>query len=361
MNKSRKETLAGIGEFAMIERIAREVGETGPPGAIGIGDDAALFRPSEGRELLVTCDVQVEGEHFDPTHFSPVEIGARAAAVAASDIAAMGGEPFLALVSLGLHETVEAAFVEEIIKALKGTLAPMGAWIAGGNLSRTPGPLFIDVTLIGSVTPGHAVPRDKARPGDLVMVTGRPGSSAAGLALLRQEGKEGRRPWREVLIGRYKSPVPRIQEGRLLADEELVTSMIDLSDGLAGDLGHLCRSSGVGAEIDIETLLTGGEVEEAAQELGREAHEIILGPSDDYELLFTCQPTRRREVEALFGTPGRPLLSCIGRILKDTIIKVCGLGKGCLTQFAGWDHFSKSERQPVEPVVADGGSNENEA
>ncbi len=348
MKKTRNETLAGIGEFGMIERISREIGDKGPPGAIGIGDDAALFRPPEGRELLITCDVQVEGEHFDPTLFSPVEIGARAAAVATSDIAAMGGEPLLALVSLGLRETLKAAFIEEVMKGLRGTLAPLGAWIAGGNLSRSNGPLFIDVTVIGSVRAGRAVTRNTAGPGDLVMVTGRPGSSAAGLAILRQEGGGGREPWRAALIQCYKAPVPRIEEGRLLAEEGLATSMIDLSDGLAGDLGHLCRASGVGAEIDMRTVLAGGEIEAAAKALACEAHELVLGPSDDYELLFTCRPSRRREVEALFNAPGRPPLSCIGRILKSGGIRVRGLGRGRRPKMSGWDHFAKGASNEKE-------------
>lgn len=324
----------------MIERISREVGKKVPPGAIGIGDDAALFRPPEGRDLLVTCDVQVEGEHFDPALFSPVEIGARAAAVAASDIAAMGGEPLAALVSLGLRETVDADFVEEVMKGLHGALASLGAWIAGGNLSRSGGPLFIDVTLIGSVKADRAVTRNTAGLGDLLMVTGRPGSSAAGLAILRQESEGGREPWREALIQCYKSPVPRMEEGRLLAEEGLATSMIDLSDGLAGDLGHICRSSGVGAEIDVRALLAGGEIVAAARALACQAHELVLGPSDDYELLFTCRPSRRLEVEALFSAPGRPPLSCIGRMLKSEGIRVRGLGRGRRPKMTGWDHFT---------------------
>jgi thiamine-monophosphate kinase len=293
-----KETLADVGEFGLISRIrrllqARGVGGTGV--IFGAGDDTAAMTPRAGHDLLVTCDAMVEGRHFLRAEMSPREIGQRAMTVNISDIAAMGGYPRWALVSLGLDRDAMVRDVLEQYEGMLDELNPLDAVVAGGNITRSGNGAFIDVTLIGEVERGRMVKRSGAGPGDAILVTGYPGQAAAGLELLL-EGKDTSSREAHQLIQAYKTPGHRVREGQAIAATGLANAMIDISDGFLGDLAHICEESGTGAEIVEEALPVSGALLWLAQREGLSPQDLVLRDSDDYELLFTCAP---RHVEAL--------------------------------------------------------------
>ena len=181
------ETLADIGEFGLIHRIdklLRKEGVHTPGVTLGIGDDAASFRPHSGYELLLTCDCMVEGRHYLLEHINPLDLGRRAMALNISDIGAMGGRPLYALVSLGLRANTLAADVEAMYRGFVAELNPFGASIIGGNLTKSGDGVFIDITLIGEVEEGKIVRRSTAQVGDAILVTGYPGQASAGLHML---------------------------------------------------------------------------------------------------------------------------------------------------------------------------------
>ena len=206
-----------------------------------------------------------------------------------SDIGAMGGEALYALVSLGLPADTLVSDVEELYRGFLYELNPFDASIIGGNLTGSGNGMFIDITLIGEVEQGKAVRRSGARPGDAVLVTGFPGRAAAGLQLLLADRRAGLAD--HPLVRAYTTPSHRARVGHALAATGYVTAMTDTSDGFPGDLGHVCEASGVGAEVVKEEhpRATRRSARRRAA-LGRDPYEFILGESDDYELIITCDP-----------------------------------------------------------------------
>jgi thiamine-monophosphate kinase len=307
---------------------------------LGIGDDAALLRPEPGWDWIVTCDAQVAGRHFLPDLMSARAIGRRAMTINLSDVAAMGGEPRHALVSLGLPGETTVAFVEDLYAGFLDALGPAGAAIVGGNFTGTGAEWFCDVTLIGRVEQGRALTRAGANPGDRIFVTGSPGRSAAGLEVLRNAA-DLEEEWALAVVDAYVRPQARLAAGRFLGACGGVTALIDLSDGLVGDLTRICESSGAPARIDAGRLPVDPALEEAARLFGRARWEWPLLPGDDYELLFTVRPEESdRVAEGLRGATGLPVTQ-IGEIVfgrAQPLVEVAGLPPGSRT-FEGWDHF----------------------
>ena len=336
--------VSDIGEFELIERIKRIINDAGQSTNLlvhGIGDDAAVFRPPEpGYEMLATCDTMVEGYHYLKEHITPFETGRRAMVMNISDIGAMGGEPLYALVTLGLASSESVNDIEEIYRGFIKELKPSGATIIGGNISKIDGSPFIDITLIGKVKKEFKVLRSGAGPGDAVMVTGCPGKSAAGYWIIYNKipGSEEYK----TLIESYIRPQHRAREGHALALSGKITSMIDISDGLSGDLLHICEKSLVGVEIK-EEMLPSCEALEAVSILSKKRKEdFILGASDDYELLFTCFPEDTDAVSSILSEYGCPVTH-IGEIVPPeqgiTVISKDGEVRPLLKK--GWDHFNK--------------------
>ena len=246
-------TLAEIGEFGLIDRIHEIIEKEGvplPKNTLGIGDDCAAFQARPGYDLLVTCDCMVENRHYLPQFITPHDMGRRAMVLNISDVGAMGGHPRYALVSLGLRSSTPLKDVIAIYRGFLAELNPFQASIVGGNVTKSADANFIDITLIGEIKEGKMVRRSTAKPGDVILVTGHPGQSAAGLAILLQT--EAGKTWdgNNPLVTAYQCPAHRAVEGRAVAKTGLVNAMIDTSDGLLGNLGHICDESGVGAGID---------------------------------------------------------------------------------------------------------------
>lgn len=264
------------------------------PLALGPGDDAALWRPGPGCEVALTCDLLAEGVHFDLRHSSAWELGAKAAAVNLSDLAAMGAQPRIFLVSVALppRKDLGRVWLTDFHAGLHAWMGAFGAQIAGGDLSASKGGVFIDVTAIGEVEKGRALRRSAARPGDLVFVSGPLGGAAAGLALQQSKALgRGMDPAQvELLKRKQRMPLPQVLAGRWLLQEKAARACIDISDGLASEAWHLSRESGVRLDLDAAAIPLAAGVLELARAQGRRPLDFALDGGEDYELLFTVPP-----------------------------------------------------------------------
>ena len=340
------ETLAEIGEFGLINRIhelLRKEGVGAPGVMLGIGDDCASFLPRAGFELLVTCDCIVEGRHYLPDHITPLDLGRRAMALNISDIGAMGGKPLYAIVSLGLKGDAPVSYLEAMYRGFVSELNPFGAAIIGGNLTKSDHVTFIDISLIGEVEQGKIVRRSTARVGDAILITGYPGQSYAGLQLLLK-GQPTENLYEHPLVRVYNRPSHRAREGEAVAHSGYATAMIDTSDGFLGDLGHICKESGVGAELLQEKLPVSRDLLQAAPQLGQDPYNLVLQDSDDYELIITCSADHvDRVCSAIAGLSDVPVTE-VGRITDAAggikLILPDGTKQGIAP--SGWDHFTQA-------------------
>jgi thiamine-monophosphate kinase len=338
------QTLADIGEFGLIRRINRLLGTAGIQSgrlSLGVGDDCASFQPKAGVEILVTCDSMVEGRHYLKDYMTPLDIGRRAMVMNISDIGAMGGYPLYALVSLGLREDTPVKDIDDIYQGFIEELRPFQASIIGGNVTRSEDSSFIDITLIGEAEKDVLLRRSTARIGDAVLVTGYPGQAAAGLRLLLDLDKD-RHSEVHPLISAYTRPVHKAREGCAIAKSGLASSMIDISDGLVGDLGHICEESGVGAEIVREKLPISEHMSGIGLESG-DLYDTILNDSDDYELIITCPPENIEMIRSVVTEINSVPVSEIGSITDASEGLKIVLPDGSRRNLAshGWDHFKK--------------------
>jgi thiamine-monophosphate kinase len=298
--------LKELGEFTLIERIRHQVA-AGPGVIRGIGDDAAVLDLPAGEQLLTSTDMLVEGVHFRRDWGDARSLGRKAVAVNLSDIAAMGGVPRFLYLGLACAGETEA---DDVLAFLDGALeeaARSEVTLVGGDTCRSPGPWLISVTVEGSVAEGRAIGRDGARVGDLLMVSGTLGDSAMALSLLQR----GETP-EPFLLERHLLPTARLALGRRLGLGGLATAMIDLSDGLLGDLDHILQGSAVEAVIEEAALPLSEPLLRCSS--GRSAAvEMALSGGEDYELLFCVQPEHGAAVNALAAELALPVAT-IGRI-----------------------------------------------
>jgi thiamine-monophosphate kinase len=295
------------GEFELIERLASHLEPL--DNGLGIGDDAAAWQPAAGRVLVATTDMLVEGVHFRLDWTSPRDLGWKALAVNLSDLAAMGASPGHALISIALLPD-QGPLAEEIYEGLGELARETGTRVVGGDTVRTPGPLVINVALVGEADPERLLRRTGARPGDVVAVTGTVGASAAGLDLLLRDGRAAlARPGAATLVAAHHRPRPQLQAGAALAAHD-VRCAIDISDGVASEAWHLARASGVEVEVDVDRLPLTGEAVELLGEA--RARRLALTGGEDYQLLFTV-PERRYE-EVARALPPDAGATVVGRV-----------------------------------------------
>ncbi|MFO7739804.1 MAG: thiamine-phosphate kinase [Desulfatiglandaceae bacterium] len=337
------ETVADIGEFGLIDRIhalLRKEGTQAPGLTLGIGDDTASFQPQTDSEVLVTCDCMVEGRHYLAEHITPLELGRRAMVMNISDIGAVGGRPLYALVSLGLKADTPVSHVEDMYRGFVQELNPFGAAVIGGNLTKSGNGAFIDITLIGDVEKGKAIRRSTAKVGNAILLTGYPGRSAAGLQLLRQS-HETKNLRDHPLVRAYNTPSHRAWEGRAIGRSGCATAMIDISDGFLGDLGHICEESGVGALLIQEQLPIDADLHRVALQLEIDPYVLVLGDSDDYELIVTCSVDHVEKIQAAVAAVSRAPVTHVGTITDKTgdVRMILPDGTERSMSAAGWDHF----------------------
>lgn len=334
-------TVGDIGEFGLIDRIQQLLPEVDHKDLIiGIGDDTAVTRIDENHSMLITCDIQVENQHFRLNNISPYQLGRRAIAVNLSDIAAMGGRPTFALVSLGFPKSFALADFEKLFKGMQDQLAQFSAFVIGGNLSNTEKDLIIDITLLGEVNANQFLTRSGAKAGDRIFVTGELGASGAGFYVLEKYGKNYPTEF-EHLVQKHLLPIPRIDIGERIAHSGFATAMIDISDGIASDLNHICTMSQVGAEIFQHKIPLPEGIQKVASFSGKSAIQLALHSGEDYELLFTMKSDTPASVINSISSKTGIAITEIGRILdKESGYFLIDLqNKRIPIQPRGWDHF----------------------
>ena len=340
--------LGQIGEFGLIARLKEKVCRPDQRVVTGIGDDAAAVRVSPHELLLLTTDVLVERVHFDGNIQSFWQIGWRAMVANVSDIAAMGGLPRYALVSICLPDTMSVEAVEEVYDGMEAVAEEHHFQIIGGDTVSSPQDLVVSICLSGEVLEENLITRGGAQVGDLICITGELGGSQAGLAMLQlvtSSKKSGVSPLPEdewsAVRDRHLKPRPRLREARLLVQGGLVHAMIDVSDGLAGEVGHIAQESGVGAEILEEKIPIGAETRRVARHLGLSALDFALYGGEDFELVFTIPPgDAHRVAERIRRETGTPI-SVIGKVLPvaEKIVLLSPLGKRIPLLTEGYRHF----------------------
>jgi len=312
-------SVSAVGERALIERIRRRLPP--PPASliVGIGDDAAVATPDRGSLTVLTTDALVEGVHFDRRFSTAADIGHKALAVNISDVAAMGASPRLALLSLMLPPALPAADLDDIIDGLAALAAATGVTLAGGNITRSPGPLVLDMTVTGAVKPRRILSRGGGRPGDQLYVSGSIGAAAAGLGWLRERLGIGtpEDPLLAECVIRHRRPDPRARLGALLGRTRAATACMDLSDGLADAVRQIATSSGTGARLDGSQLPIHAGAAQWFASRGEDAVSASLSGGDDYELLFAV-PSRGRGRLRLVTSQARGVpITRIGELTAD--------------------------------------------
>ena len=309
-------TVADLTEAQLIERIQRRLPPAPPWVLVGIGDDAAVVEPERNRAEVLSVDALIEGVHFDRAFVPPDAIGHRALAVNLSDLAALGAAPRLALLSMALPPALAVADFDAIVGGFTALAERHRLHVVGGNLTRSPGPLMIDVTVMGTVKRRQALTRAGARAGDSLYVSGTIGAAGAGLQMLRAAIASHQPPAPSHLIDAYLRPEPRVKLGLLLGRNRAASACMDLSDGLADAAHHMAEASGVGMTIDAGVLpIDPGAL---AWNEARQADPIneALTAGDDYELLVAVRPRARHRATALAERAGAPL-TCIGTCTGD--------------------------------------------
>ena len=296
------------GEFERIDRLFAPLA-AGFPGALGLTDDAALIRPAENCELVVTTDTVVAGVHYVGDE-SPDLVAQKLLRVNLSDLASMGARPVAYTLNIALPSSLQDDWLEAFTGGLAADQKEFGIFLAGGDSVSTPGPVTLTVTAFGEVPAGTALRRSGARPGDLVFVSGTVGDGALGLRVRRGTLPALSQAHQDALVERYRRPQPRLLCGLRLRG--IAHAAIDVSDGLAADLGHIADTSGVAALIETASVPLSAAAT-AALALDPDLRDVILGGGDDYELLFTVPPESADSVAALARELGLPL-TAIGRI-----------------------------------------------
>lgn len=308
-------------EKSQIEMICRAVARGRTAGIrLGIGDDAAVLRVPQGHEILVTTDFSLEGVHFRREWHPAASVGHRCLARGLSDIAAMGGEPRAAFLSLALPAGLPQRWVDEFVRGLLALAKKYGVTLAGGDTAQSPARVLADIVVVGSAPKGKAITRAGARPGDVLYVTGELGGSAAALDELYRGRKISAKKF-----ARHFHPEPRVAVGCFLRERGWATAMIDLSDGLSTDLHHICEESGVGAEVLAEAIPS----HHAA------SLEQALNGGEDYELLFTTRPGRKVP-QKIAGVP----VTRIGKIARSGVFLTRNGERENLAP-GGWEHFRR--------------------
>jgi thiamine-monophosphate kinase len=329
--------LKDLGEFGLINHLTRHIRTYDSSVVLGIGDDAAAFRADGDGFLLVTCDMLVEGRHFILDKISPEDLGYKALAVSFSDIAAMAGLPRHAVISAGWPEYVDLSYTERLYNGVREAAESYSVNILGGDTVKAP-QLVLDVTVIGE-SKREPVTRTGARPGHLLAVTGRVGAAAAGLDLLLT-GTVPELPAdvKARLITAHVRPLPRVREAAALA-EAGAAAMIDISDGLASEVNHICAGSGTGAVVYAGKVPLDADTVLAAEKLGKDPLQWALFGGEDYELLVALPADRvaaAREALSALGVP----LSVIGEIMDKSSGVVLATGEGVAPlSGGGYDHF----------------------
>ncbi len=343
MPRGNELLLSEVGEVGIIEAISRIIAASDPNVVVGIGDDAAVLQTPADRYVLVTTDIQVAGIHFQPVYATAYDVGWKVMAVNLSDIAAMGGVPRYAVLSLAVLPDLELRWVEDLYRGLEALGRTFGVAIVGGNLARTPGPITVDATVLGEVEPDLVVRRQGARAGDRLLVSGALGASAAGYTVLKRGLP---RASGDTLVAAHLRPQPRVHEGRVAARSRWVTAMIDLSDGLATDLWRLCEANGLGVRIDGAAVPLDAAACQVAGHIGVDPLDLAMF-GEDYELLIAASPTHAEGLVDLLRDEVGTTATIIGEFVNLAEGRqIKRQAEWLPLRPEGWDHFLREIDSP---------------
>lgn len=343
MTEKRTE-IAELGEFGLINRLSGFGSKNNESTVFGIGDDAAVLERNEKEYTLISTDLLLENIHFDLSYVPLKHLGYKAIAVNASDIAAMNGVAEQVTVSIAISNRFSVEAIEELYKGIQLACEEYKIDLVGGDTTSSVSGLMISVTVLGKVAKDKVVYRSTAKPGDAVCVTGDLGGAFLGLNILQREKEvylsdkkmapqlEGA----EYVVQRQLKPVARLDVVHELADKKVLpTAMIDISDGLASELFHICTKSGVGVTIYDEFLPKEEEVKKIAFDLGLDSSTCVLNGGEDYELLFTINKEDADTMQELYD------VTVIGEITeeKEGLNLVTKAGNKYELQAQGWNHF----------------------
>lgn len=330
--------LKEIGEFGFIDRFAGLFGSLVPDNIKGIGDDCAVMPLDEHDDMIITTDMMVENTHFLSDKITPFQLGYKSLAVNLSDIAAMGGTPVASFLSLAIPVNTDVEYLDEFIRGFKVLSEKYNVPLLGGDTTRAPEKITVNVCVLGKCVKNKAILRSTAKAGDIVCVTGYLGDSSAGLKA-SIEGITGSEDT-EYLISRHYLPVPRLEEGKLLASAPGVNSMMDISDGLASDLKQILKASGKSAAVDIEMLpLSPGLIRTCADK-GWNTFDLAVSGGEDYELLCTISQENYEDVKTRFRMEFKKELFRIGTVSDGVpMIKWTKRNKTIDVNNKGFDHF----------------------
>lgn len=304
----------------------------------GIGDDCAVLRKEGDDCFLVTTDTLIAGVHFDLAWHSPFLLGRKCGAVNISDVAAMGGKPRFALLSLAFPGAAPA-WLDDFLAGFLGMLKEHDTFLVGGDTVKSASDISFTVTVIGEAAENVIRYRSGAVENDLVFVSGCLGNAAGGLALCRAHASAAVDSRWKQLCSAHLDPSPQVQLGRIMAESGLVHAMMDISDGLATDLAHICTVSGTGAEIVRENIPLAPMLETAAGTLQTDVLEWALKGGEDYELLFTVAPEHEQELRRLIATRTGREIYHVGRIIAGQGVYLCSDGERKEISYQGYDHF----------------------
>ncbi len=302
---------------------------------IGIGDDTAAIRTNGNNLLLATTDSQVEDVHFIRSAIRPEDLARKSVAVSVSDIGAMGGVAKYFLATVGFSDQVDEGFLQSLMDGFRLSETEFGVNLIGGNVTSS-NKVFIDITVLGEVEPELVVKRKGALPGDLIYVSGTVGDSALGLKILQSDDHNNL----EYLIRRHLAPEPRLDLGRQLAVAGIVTSMIDVSDGLILDLERITIAQSLGARLFINKVPVSSEYNKHVSEYASDYYQYALSGGEDYELLFTSPEDKRNDITKLSNRLGTQITE-IGYITSDNTLKLLDTnGEETTVNYKGFVHLN---------------------
>lgn len=324
------------GEFELIANYFAPLA-SGEAGALGLTDDAALLTPPAGRDLVLAADAMIEGVHFLPDE-PPDLVARKLLRVNLSDLAAMGAEPLGYLLTAAWPEGKDEAWIARFAEGLAADQAIFPVRLLGGDTTRTPGPLALSLTAVGTVPAGRGLKRGTARRGDLLFVSGTIGDAALGLKVLRGELTVADETDRAALVARHRLPEPRLALGQALLEEDLATAAIDVSDGLVADVGHVAETSSLAARIEAAAVPLSAA---AGRAVARHAdlRAAVFGGGDDYELAFAAPPGRSEAIAELSARLGLAITRIGALSAGEGVRLVDESGGEVPLSVAGWTHF----------------------
>lgn len=337
-----------LGEFGLIHHFAPRFLQHLPPDIQGIGDDCAIMPYKDEHSLLVTTDMLIENVHFLTSKISPEDLGHKSLAVNLSDIAAMGGRPLYAFLSIGLPPTLEVSWLDRFFDGLEKLAKEENVLLLGGDTTSSLSGFIVNIVILGEAKNSQIKKRSQAVAGDLICCTGPLGSSGAGLKVLLEDLPIDEMT--EVLVHSHHHPRPHLKEGQWLAAHPAVHAMIDVSDGIDSDVRRLMEQSHCGAEIDLNQLPLTTNLIKASERFGWNVEELAVTAGEDYCLLFTVDPKEyfqlQKEYETYFQSP----LPVIGKITSHplTLLYLGRDRKPVTIQKKGFDHFHKDSLSEVQ-------------